>query len=141
MPLVFLNWQLVKLTDKGDKEMTPTVVIILLVIIAALFILQISGQIVQWRSKKVTREKLWDDLCAIGVDAGLAERGQLKEQVTGKSKGKSLGSIEIRKSPICWINLLKGEFYTMYGGSSVTYRSIYVVPGPAISDEVHLKSI
>lgn len=78
------------------------------------------------------RNDLCTALCAIGLDARVAER-TLAERVWPKELGSegSLGKIEIYGQPIRWVNVLKAE-----GGSeyyySITYRKVYLVPDEAI---------
>ncbi len=51
-----------------------------------------------------TRDKLCSHLCAMGVDARIAERGRLEERL--RTRWSSLGLIAIGNSPICWGNVL-----------------------------------
>ena len=64
-----------------------------------------------------TRDEVCSRLCVIGLDARMVERGPLLEDVVGDGAGKSLGLIEIRDSPICWVNVLRHE----YGGYAGPY--------------------
>jgi len=83
------------------------------------------------------RDKVYADLQAGGVDAKMAERGRPEEHV-GENFGKSLGLIEIRGSPIRWVNVLKE---TRGPGEGVNYTIAWLVPNPNIQREVHLKTI
>ena len=86
-----------------------------------------------------TRDKVYAGLQTLGVDARMAERGRPEEHV-GEDFGKSLGLMEIRGSPIRWVNVLKE---TEGGGptSTVNYTIAFLVPNPTIQREVHLKTI
>jgi len=68
-----------------------------------------------------TRDELCARLCAMGIDARLAERGQVEEKFGGKG---SLGLIEIPERSIRWVNVRKVTTSSgggPYGGGSTTY--------------------
>lgn len=94
-----------------------------------------------------TRDKLCADLCAMGLDAHMLERGRPEEGVVGGSKGGSLGLIEIRAGPIRWVSVLRHTQRSgggLSGGSeTVTYTNVYLVSDTGIGRErrVEVKSI
>ena len=65
-----------------------------------------------------TRDRLCAALCAMGIDARLAERDRVEEEFGGKG---SIGLIEIPEGPIRWVNVRKRgdngptHYYTDYG--------------------------
>jgi len=79
------------------------------------------------------RDKLYADLCAIGLDARMVEPGQLQE-VDGDYGGTSLGLIEIRHRPIRLLNVLTKSYHTQYGYEDF-YRNVYLVPDSTIFPE------
>ncbi len=81
------------------------------------------------------REELCAALCAIGVDARIAERGRPEEQT--RSHGDSLGVIDVGQGPIGWINL-SGD-YSPEGGSC--YTTDYGVPDPRHLPKLEIRSI
>ena len=87
-----------------------------------------------------TRDKVCARLCAIGLDAIVVDRGRPEENigeegwVFGENE-KSLGLIEVRDSPIRWVNLLdivrnRGTQY-----QAVDHRNVYLVPDPTVSSK------
>ena len=93
-----------------------------------------------------TIDKLCADLCAIGLDACMVERGKSEERVIGGLKGGSLGLIQVGASPIRWVNVLRHE--TRSGGSTggagwPIYTNVYLVPahGTGRGRRVELKSV
>lgn len=80
-------------------------------------------------------DKLYDDLCALGLDARMAERRRPEEKMILNS-GKSLGLIEIRDRPIHWVNVRKhaGDQYT-----SDAYTNVYLVPDRRVPREGYLE--
>lgn len=93
------------------------------------------------RLRDKTRDKLCADLRAIGFDTLIAERGLPEESVGQDLKGKSLGLIEIRDSPIRWINVLKlkGSGGGPSAGDADTYTNLYLVPDPNLNKEGYLE--
>jgi len=69
----------------------------------------------------------------------MVERGRPEEHIN-TGKGKSLGLIEIRDSPIRWANIVR---WKRGGGSPVEaetrYRNIYLVPDASMHTEEHQK--
>ena len=91
-----------------------------------------------------TRDELCVDLCAMGLDAGIAERDRQEEDIVGNVKGKSLGLIQIQGSSIHWLNLLKHtKAYAggAGGGSVTTYTNVYISADPTIRNYIELQSI
>jgi len=85
-----------------------------------------------------TRDKLCADLCAIGLDARLVE-GRRPEKRAGApwgGGGSSLGLIEIKGEPICWVNVLKTA--PIRGG--IVYTNVYLVPDASVSNKGHLRA-
>ncbi len=86
-----------------------------------------------------TRDEVCEHLCALELDARMAERGRPEEHIT-LGKGKTLGLIEIRDSPIRWVNVVK---WKRGGGSPVEtetrYRNIYLVPDARLSSQHLMK--
>jgi len=80
-------------------------------------------------------------LCAIRLDARVIEGGRPEGNDTlGWVLGKddqSLGLIEIRDSPIRWVNVIKEKRDVAQGQSvgseEVIYKNVYVVPDPHVS--------
>jgi len=75
---------------------------------------------------------LCTDLCSVGLDARIAERGQIQEQIDGDWEGMSEGLIEIRHSPIRLVNLLRKVTFTYQGISREAYKAVYLVPDSTI---------
>ena len=91
------------------------------------------------RSKK--RDRLCAALCAIGLDARMAQRGQPEERI---GNGTSLGLIEIGDSPIRFVNMLI-EASGAPGTHTIT-SLLYLVPDqtrPAVGylESVRIKSV
>ena len=84
------------------------------------------------KAKEVFRDKRRDQICAslqaLGVDAILAERGRVEEEVRGLfSVSSSLGIIGVSGSPIRWINVRK-----VTSGQYTAYYTDYGVPDPRL---------
>jgi len=77
-----------------------------------------------------TRYNLCDALCAIELDARTVVRGQPEEDIFGGLKGDSLGLIEVQKSPIQWVNVLKHP-ESRYMAATV-YTNVYLVPDTTV---------
>ncbi len=88
-----------------------------------------------------TRYQLCADLCAIGLDARTVERDQPEEDIFGGWKGDSLGLIEVRESPIRWVNVLKHP-ESRYMATTV-YTNVYLVPDTTVhyGNPLEIKSI
>ena len=91
------------------------------------------------------RDKTRDNLCAtlqsIGVDAQMAERGLAEEGIECGMSSTSLGMIEIGKSTIHWLNVIKRE--RGFAGGEITYFIKYGVPDPRLrtgSPKVKIKA-
>jgi len=69
----------------------------------------------------------------------MAERGRPEERIGENWKGKSQGLIEIRDSPIQWVNVVKekGRGGPDGGGSPDTHTNVYLVPAPTPSTKWH----
>jgi len=91
------------------------------------------------------RYKVCDRLCAMGVDARIPERGRPEENIgmdawpwgRGERPFESEALIEIRGSPIRWVNVLAvekpgGQYVT---STYVVTRWVYVVPDPCVSTQ------
>jgi len=83
-------------------------------------------------SLRKTIDKVCAGLCAIGLDAHVVEGHHLEGKDTlGWVLGKddqSLGLIEIRDSPIRWVNVIKEK-----RSEEVDYRNVYVVRDQNVS--------
>ena len=94
--------------------------------------------------KEALRDKRRDKVCAnlnrVGVDAKLAERGMREEKASTPRWFRSLGLIEISKSPISFVHVV--YIQTRYGRH---YSTLYLVHDPSVyypsvSDKGHLKA-
>ena len=76
------------------------------------------------RLRDKARDKLCDDLCAMGLDAQMVERRRPEEKII-LDPGSPIGLIEIRDSPIRYVNLREheGSQYT-----NTAYTNVYLVP-------------
>lgn len=83
-------------------------------------------------TKIKTRDGVYSDLCATGLNARMAERG-IREEHIGKRWGKSEGLIEIQDSAIRWVDVLKREYYSEYN-PTVHYLTVYIVPDSRMHD-------
>ena len=54
-----------------------------------------------------TRDRIYKTLQNMGISAQMAERGRSEEEVGLRPYFKSLGLIDIRESPISWINVIR----------------------------------
>ncbi len=85
------------------------------------------------------RDKLYDDLSAMGLDVQKVERRRPEEKMNLGS-GSSIGLIEIRDSPIRYVNLREHE-----GGqyTSTAYTNVYLVPDTRVpkGGYLQLKSV
>jgi hypothetical protein len=72
----------------------------------------------------------------MGLDVRLSERGVREEGISGGLMGNSLGLIEVRSSPIRWINLLEHPA-SRYAPSA--YTNIYLVPDERIPSGGYLE--
>jgi len=81
-----------------------------------------------------TRDRLCAALCAMGIDARLAERGRVEEKIGG---GSSLGVIDVPEGPIRWVNVrtVTTGGGGPYGGSSTSYYTDYGVPDPRLEPD------
>ncbi len=77
------------------------------------------------------RDRLCSELCAMGLDARLVERGQPEETVTAGLVGTSLGLVEVPESPIRWINLIE-HLASRYAPAAFT--NIYLAPDVGVPD-------
>ena len=88
-----------------------------------------------------TRDELCANICAVGMNAVLATRGQREENVGDPRHGKSLGLIEIQGSPIRWVNVLK-ETKSYGPQSSISVHTFaYLIPDVTIHRETYLRSV
>lgn len=93
-----------------------------------------------------TRDSLCADLCALGINAQMAERGRPEEHIIVLDRGlylnvrrESLGLIEIRDSPIRWVNVVRRRL----GGfipERISYSNEYLVPDPNMPTKQYLKA-
>lgn len=77
-----------------------------------------------------TGDRLCAELCAMGLNARMAEWGELKQDMfLYDMPGSSLGLIEIQHSPIRLVNVRKrgGDQYT-----PDVYSKLYLVPDPSV---------
>lgn len=83
------------------------------------------------------------NLYAIGVDAHMVERGRPEEHIHGSSKGRSMGLIEIRHSPIRWVNVLRyqASIGTIWNPPTTSYQNVYIVHDPTVYRKRKLKSV
>ena len=86
-----------------------------------------------------SRDNVCVYLCSIGLDARMVERGRPEERI---GEGRSLGLIEIRGSPIRWVNLIGQVSYsgpiTGGGGDLII---VYLIPDSTISTVGHMDFI
>jgi len=89
--------------------------------------------------KEALRDKKRDRVCTnlnrLGVDAKLAERGLREERASIPRWYRSLGLIEIRKSPINFVHVIYVQ--TRYGRY---YRTLYLTHDPNVYDKAGLKA-
>ena len=74
-----------------------------------------------------TRDRLCAALCAMGIDARLAERDRVEEEFGGKG---SIGLIEIPEGPIRWVNVCKRGY-----NPETHYYTDYGVPDPRLEPD------
>ena len=90
-------------------------------------------------TKETLRDKKRDSVCTnltgLGVDAKLAERGLTEEKASIPRWFKSLGLIEIRKSPINFVHVIYVQ--TRYGRH---YSTLYLTHDPGVYDKAGLKA-
>jgi hypothetical protein len=79
------------------------------------------------RAEEIFRDKGRDDLCAwlqdMGIDAQVAERGRVEENIECGFLSEPLGLIDIPEGPIRWVNVIKRK-----SGDDVKYYFKYGVP-------------
>ncbi len=89
--------------------------------------------------KEALRDKRRDRVCTnlnrVGVDAKLAERGAREERDSKPRWFRSLGLIEISKSPINFVHVI--YIQTRYGRH---YRILYLIHDPGVYDKAGLKA-
>jgi len=83
-----------------------------------------------------TRDKVCARLCAIGVDARMAERGRPEEKLGCIGLKRSLGLVEICGEPIRWINVINWTQH--FPGNVQKYRNVYLVHDPYLSTKSKL---
>lgn len=83
-----------------------------------------------------TRQRLCADLRAMELETWIVERGRPEEGISGGLMGTSLGLIEVRDSPIRWINVLE---HPASRYAATTYTNIYVVPDSRVRSGRHLE--
>ena len=92
-----------------------------------------------------TRDELCASLCAIGLHAQMAERGQPEEHVKAHfGRAESIGLIETRDSSIRWVNVLKEEVTesSQYNITThTTYSTAYIIPDLTVRQETPPESI
>lgn len=99
---------------------------------------------VQKRSPRDTiRDNVCASLCAMGLDAQMAERDlRWRGTLENVGDGVSLGLIEMRGSPIRWVNVLEQRFSYSTGSftvaGSVRYYALYLVPDPNVCNKARL---
>lgn len=134
--------------------MSPIVIAILAcAAIITILALIITSIIMKKRSDASVMSELYNGLCAIGVDARMTERGRMEERVGEKrlraatsiltrytAKGKSQGLIEIRDSPIRWVNVVKGEI-SGADHPHTEFSSVYLVEDPNVCSKRYLTSV
>jgi len=90
--------------------------------------------------KLITRHKVCAGLRRLGLDAIVVTRGRPEENigeegwVLGKDE-KSLGLIEVRDSPIRWVNVLDIVQGKGTQGESVVHRNVYLIPDSMVSSK------
>lgn len=104
------------------------VVIIIVVVIIGLIIRSIM-------LGRRARGDLCPGLRKLKLDAQMAEQGRPEERIGENWKGKSQGLIEIRDSPIQWVNVVKEKGRGGPEGSPDTYTNVYLVPAPTPSSK------
>jgi hypothetical protein len=91
------------------------------------------------RVKEALRDKRREKLCAnlnrVGVVANLAERGIREERASLLRWFRSLGLIEISKSPTKFVHVV--YIQTRYGRH---YSTLYLAYDPSVYDKGHLKA-
>jgi len=83
-----------------------------------------------------TRDKVRARLCAIGVDARIAERGRPEENLGCIGLKRSLGVVEIYGEPIRWVNVINWTQH--FPGNVQKYRNVYLVHDPNLSTKSKL---
>ena len=80
---------------------------------------------------------LVDGLCAIGLEARVAEAGRPERRVVAQGWGRrSELLIEIRGEPIRWVNVV-----SQLRGQATRTTNMYVIPDSSISKEVWLRAV
>jgi len=82
------------------------------------------------------RDRVYARLCAIGVDARIAERGRPEEKLGCIGLKRSLGLVEIRGEPISWVNVINWTQH--FPGNVQKYRNVYLVHDPNLSTKSKL---
>ena len=82
------------------------------------------------------RDRVYARLCAIGVDARIAERGRPEEKLGCIGLKRSLGLVEIRGEPISWVNVINWTQH--FPGNVQKYRNVYLVHDPYLSTKSKL---
>jgi len=82
-----------------------------------------------------TIENLCDYLCAMGLNARMAERRRTEEKMILNS-GTSLGLIEIRDRPIRWVNVRK---HATGENTADVYTNVYLVPDRRVPKRGYLE--
>jgi len=83
-----------------------------------------------------TRDKVCARLCAIGMDARMAERGRPEEKLGCIGLKRSLGLVEICGEPIRWVNVINWTQH--FPGNVQKYRNVYLVHDPNLSTKSKL---
>lgn len=92
------------------------------------------------KDKLITRRKVCAGLRSLGLDAIIVKRGRPEENigeegwVLGRDE-KSLGLIEVRDSPIRWVNVLDIVRGKGTEGETVVHRNVYLIPDPMVSSK------
>ena len=82
------------------------------------------------------RDRVYARLCAIGVDARIAERGRPEEKLGCIGLKRSLGLVEICGEPIRWVNVINWTQH--FPGNVQKYRNVYLVHDPYLSTKSKL---
>jgi len=89
--------------------------------------------------RETLRDKRRDKVCAnlnsVGIDARLAERGVKEEKASTPRWFRSLGLIEINKSPINFVHVIYVQ--TRYGRH---YSTLYLIYDPGVINKAGLKA-
>jgi len=83
-----------------------------------------------------TRDKVCTRLCAVGVDARIAERGRPEEKLGCIGLKRSLGLVEIHREPIHWVNVINWTQH--FPGNVQKYMNVYLVHAPYLSTKSKL---